>query len=75
MLKTGEMTAREVGGALRRAKDVFVYVAYNDDDGLYISVPKTSARLIVDRVRDATDERGDPIGIAAHVDDRDLYIG
>lgn len=69
------MTARQLGGAIRRAKTVFVYVSYNDDDGVYISVPKSSARLIVDRARDCMDVDGGRILVAAHERSGDLYIG
>jgi len=62
------MRARQVGGALRRAKRVYVFVRYSADDGVFIEVPKTCARLIVNEVRgtDVTvdaDERADGLYI------------
>ena len=57
------MMQREFAGAIRRAKRVFVRVIYNPDVDIFIQVPKTSARIILDEVRgtdtlvDATERR------------------
>lgn len=63
------MKPRVFAGAIRRAARVFVRVVYNPDVDIFIQVPKTSARLILDEVRDTGSE-------VDAVERRDgLYIG
>jgi hypothetical protein len=67
-----EVTSRKLAGEIRRAHRVFVYVEYGTraGDGVYIEVPKTSARLIVTHMR----AEG---GVIAKIDNKrdGLYIG
>lgn len=64
------MRPRELGGELRRAKAVYVWVSYWPGCGCYLQVPKATAREIVD---DAKEEERD---VYAFTDDEgDLHIG
>lgn len=67
-----EYKPRELAGAINRAKTVFVYVAYGDDENAFcwLRVSKEQAREIVD---DAKDE--DIETICADEQKGDLYIG
>jgi hypothetical protein len=56
---------------IRQAKTVYAWVPYHRDDGVYIQIPKTSARLILEDARETE-------MVEIHADMRggaDLYIG
>jgi len=66
-----ELTQRKLAGAIRRAKRVYVYAVYNEDgDGVYLEVPKTIARGVVEHMSE-TEGRVAAVNDARGV----LYIG
>jgi len=64
------MTPRELGGAITRAEDVFVWVGYTRDKGVFIRVPKPAAREIVDEAK-----AEEVTNVEAHASGNEVFIG
>ena len=45
------MKPRELGGAIRASEEVFVYVALNKWQGMWLQISKSQARDIVDEAK------------------------
>jgi hypothetical protein len=64
------MNIGKFASCIRQAPSVFVWVTAFQHDGIYIQVPKTSARLILDEARQAKINE-----IEADMRSDGLYIG
>jgi hypothetical protein len=71
-LGDGEMTPRQLRGAINRAKNVYALCAYNPENTFHVKVSKEAARELSDA---AHSEDGKPEDIVASEDSGDLYIG
>lgn len=65
------MTYTDLVKQIHKARHVFVWVHYCDEDGVYVQVPKTSARIVAAEARGG----GRGVKVLANVRDGDLYIG
>ena len=66
------MKPRDLRGAIRRAKTVYVLCQYNPTQTFFTKVSKEAARELADA---AKDDAGAPEDIVASEDAGDLYIG
>lgn len=64
------MNIGKFASCIRQARDIYVWVPYHKDDGVYVQVSKTSAKLILEDARE-----GNVIEILADMRADGLFIG